>query len=305
MPNLLGSNRCITIDRAAAPPDNGALACIRVAFPQHHDNSTNAEAIGNLTQSTATETIAQIVGHGDEGQIATGGGQSPSYHHDVIYLWGRPGDELDVIFAPITGRFSAIELLGCDTGTEEAGSLLVWTIANIAKCTVMAPAGLVFCRGGVVSLQAGATWQVASPSMQAPPDIIHAPKLPFALNYSEMPIFKILINGVVVEVSSEMVRLITIEFFGLHPGTTRIDKISSRHFLPLLGLDKPARTQSRLLALVTAKISVEFIQSNDGKTLVKTFNVYNDRVLQDLEEPNILYSAHPTLKAALDGMRPL
>ncbi len=304
IPGVLNLNKCITIDRAPNPPDNGALACDRVAYPQHRDNSTNAEAIGNLTQSTPNQTTAKIVGHGAAGVLATGGGQSPTYNHDVIWLYG---DQLEALFAPIVGRFSVIELEGCDVGAEQEGALLVWRIATIAKCIVMGPTGLVSCGGGVVTLQAGATWQVANSSMTAPPPVIHAPTSFFAFDNGGISIvLKLLHKGEVVEVSPESAQTVNVEFFGARPARARpLDHFSSRDLVPLLGLNRPVRSRSSLAALLTATISIEFVLKDDRGTIVKTFKVYNDRVLQDSEEPDLWYFPHASLKAVLNGMRQL
>lgn len=301
IPSVLNLNKCITIDRAPQPPDNGALACDRVAYPQHFDNSNNAEAIGNLTRSSANQTTAKIVGHGAAGLLATGGGQTPTYSHDVIWVYGDP---LQTVFAPIVGRFRVIELEGCDVGAEQEGALLVWNIAVIAKCIVMGPTGLVSCGGGVVSIQAGATWQVANPSMAAPPPVIHAPKSFFELEGGRMPlVVKLFHKGAAVELAAESVQVTEIELLGPKPGRARLDNLASRDFIPLLGLNNPVHTTSSLSALLTARISIEFVLPNDRGTLLKKFNVYNDRVLQDVEEPNFLYFPHESLKAALYGFR--
>ena len=296
IPVVLNINKCITIDQAATPPDNGALACDRIAYPQHFDNNDNPHAMNNLAHSAPTQTVGKIVGHGDRGVIATGGGQSPSYSDDVIWLYtSRP---LADVLAPIVGRFRTIELEGCHVGAGVEGALLLWTIARITKSVVMGPTGLVSCGGGVISLEPGSTWQVANPTMSAPPPAIDPPKNPPAAKMPGSESMKFVQNAVEIELPLSTISSVRVEFVGRRSGVAQLTVSQSKDLAALLGLENPLRWQGRPLALVSAFLTIE-AHGQSAEPLVKHFRVLNDRLLEDVAEKNVFYSCDPALASTL------
>ena len=161
----------VTVD--ITDTDNGFLDCSRKGSRRFHA-STN-EAVSNLEAWVKPNTSATIIGHGKPGLIVTGTGQSRPDPDKYIELPNR-NDWEEILERLKPFKISNLYLLGCDTGADDEGADLLFEISKIIGVDVVAPTGRILCDRTHFTLEATATWQIATP--HARPTPIESPEAP-------------------------------------------------------------------------------------------------------------------------------
>src|SRR5277367_1281161 len=115
--DLIGSSVkiCWSIDqtsKAAGDADNGFLDCARSHTPGYGSHGATAQCVNNLSGCFgAGAGIANIVGHGNDGLIVTGQGQSPSDPNKFITTWNQ--NLWGPLVRALKGKASTIKLWAC------------------------------------------------------------------------------------------------------------------------------------------------------------------------------------------------
>jgi hypothetical protein len=274
---------CVTIEDTAY--DNGSLACERKSWSSPGSHRSTASAVGYLTfLYRACSPV--IVGHGNTGFITTGLGQGSDFSLSGQYVgtWNQAD------WAPLLKRlinwpdYKVLTLLSCDTGADQAGADLLYSLATITKHTVRARTGLTSCGGnGIISYESASTWQVALPPPASPPGAIAKPHAPVAVTATPYFISK----GKAIPIES----IKSMEVRG--PGgqskrrAVTLSAERARLVLRLVRFDARVALTGTLAAIETARLTVYFMV--DGRLSASTFIVYNERVVQDLDDPNTYY----------------
>lgn len=167
---------CTTID---ATTPNGYLDKARVGNPDAGANQNTTQVTQNILscETACANQPANIVGHGAEGDIDTG-----QAWHQFMSLANVPDWTPDM--QALATKVTHLYLFGCSVGAGQEGAEFLFEVARCVDAPVSAPTGLIYCHAdGHFSLQAGASWQTATPTYEPPP--IDPPPLP--LGTTAMP----------------------------------------------------------------------------------------------------------------------
>jgi hypothetical protein len=289
---------CTTMDGTTSnPPDNGALANDRLAFPDAKFSSDIPSAAGNmLAYINDGYKGLQIVGHGADGLIAVGGGQTPAPDQAI---WMGTSDQWQQALTSLRGRVWALRLLGCHVGANSGGAALLYALATCLNCAVSAPTGLMITSSdGTVSYEAGTKWQNAGPGLRGEPPQLPAPiasPTPEDIDADVVNFgVKLLRNTGALDLDKNSIERIVVlepqavfdaEEIGLT--TTKgsvvqkklravLDRGRTLELLRNINFKQPVELGGALNALETASIQLE---TRDGQSY--SFTIYNDQILQD------------------------
>ncbi|WP_454760768.1 DUF4347 domain-containing protein [Caulobacter segnis] len=157
MPNMAAPLLpCVTID---ATQNDGYLDNARAGTPLADANAGTAAVAANL--DFCGGPAGSIVGHGAEGDIdtykATGECITVNNQND----WGPD-------LAQLHGKLTSLTLYSCCVGGGVDGALLLQNMANVVGAPVSAPTGLIYCDNlGNFSLEVGAVWNTVAPAAAA------------------------------------------------------------------------------------------------------------------------------------------
>jgi hypothetical protein len=261
----------VTID--SSNNDNGYLACARTGWTNPPADSTYVQAASNLRNYGFKHVLnldkLVLVGHGNAGLISTGDGLSPSTSQGYIAA-GTYG-----AWAPSFGQLfnhgSLLTLCGCDCGAEAAGATFLYQLATLINRPVRGRTGLVFlsCPGAYISYENGSVWQVAQPGIMPTP--IPKPFVRSSGNEQDIEI-----DGIAA-FSSEAIFQVELQFPNGSKNT--VESANAQSLAREGNLSRPARIQGAIGAVLTGRV----ILSADvrGKRFDRSFDMYNDRVLQD------------------------
>jgi hypothetical protein len=297
---------CVAIDSAGVPPDNGALACERIAWPNHHDCNDIPSAVNDMLSCSNQQGgggLMAIVGHGAAGLQACGGGQNPTWNL-CIATWDE--DTWKPLFSQLQGKnFAILTLFGCDVGATQDGAQLLFDMAKTIGKPARARTGLVSCGGnGQITFEPNSTWQIADPTMSTPPAPIPQPSVR-GLRSVDRLYFPM---GTRETVSQRSVSRIEIAF----PHNLRevqspgkpiavFESASEvRSILREVNFSLPYAT-GHLPAIPSATLRITYRTAASSRT--RTFVVYNDRALQDVAAPSFTYFATKTMSRFLAGAR--
>ncbi|EJL25461.1 hypothetical protein PMI01_04365 [Caulobacter sp. AP07] len=269
---------CVTIDSTA--PD-GYLDSARAGSPNAGASSGTQTAASNLlscAKGQSTARSASLVGHGDMGLIATGGGQSPAGPDQSIGLTNEAA--WTPLLQPLQGAITDLYLYGVSVGAGDEGAQLLYDIAKVVGATVWAPTGLIYCRpDGDFMLESGAVWQCATPSQRPTP--IQPPLPPRSLAVMAKARAK-LSDGVA-------------NAFDATGGA--LDPKSAKALAAEVLWHRPFSPPGEPGGLITGRLRVGALGGAR-----KSFVIYNHTLLRDEDRPARFYRATPRFRAiALGG----
>lgn len=286
--------------------DNGYNNCAASKYPGSLRHGSTQQAIDNLVGSlgligavaaTGGKRLPWISGHGDAGFMTTGAGQDGTQTSDnTIGTWNE--DNWGPQFDRLRDRnYAILTLLTCDTGAGEDGADLLFAMARRTGKPVRARTGLTTCGGDGITFQGGSTWQVANPNQR--PNPIPQPTLLLNLSVNVM---MLQVDGVFEEVPFEAISKVNItrpyRFLrqSLSESSVDLDGKDAQSLLRLIDFSDPFNPGGMPAAMVTARISI-FLNGKEDSP--RRFNVYNNRLLHDLDCPNVFYNAAPGFSTAL------
>lgn len=302
---VIASSSTNAIMTASSGPDNNANNCMASKYPGALRHGSTQEAISNLVGTlgllsqadmTAGKRLPWIAGHGGPGFLTTGAGQNGNQTGlNTMGTWNELdwGPEFDRLR---DRNYPILSILSCDTGAGDDGADLLLAIANRTGKPVRARTGLTSC-GDAITFENGSVWQVANPGQR--PNPIPEPALLFDLSVN---IMKLQVSDTFEEVPLESVSKISItrqyRFLreSLSESSVDIDGKDSQSLLRLVNFSEPFSLGGMPSAMVTAKIDI-FLDGKEDS--LRHFDVYNNRLLHDLDYPNVFYKAAPGFSTAL------
>ena len=151
---------CWTIDRtskAAGGADNGFLDCARGHTPGFMSDGSTPECATNLINCLGVgQGIANIVGHGNDGLIVTGQGQTPSDPNKFITTWNE--NIWGPLLKPLKGKAGTVKLWACHPGTGQPGADLLYAMMLETNATCLGPTGFLYCSNNGLYLEPNSTW---------------------------------------------------------------------------------------------------------------------------------------------------
>ena len=270
--------------------DNGFLDCSRKGSRQSH--ATTDIAVSNLEAWVKPNTSATIIGHGNPGLIITGTGQSRPDRTKYIELankidWERILERLKPF------KISNLYLFGCDTGAEQEGADLLFEISKIINADVVAPTGRILCDRTHFTLEATATWQIATPHSK--PDPIEAPRSP-EYEYTKFNMF-IRKKNYIIPIKKEQI----IRFFFKKPlqeEWTQLPDGLINEAIKLVDFSNPIDLRGIPSGLITEMFKIDF-KDGDG-TLEKEYHILNNRLAVDKEFPLLGYFCKSNITEGLN-----
>lgn len=288
VPNIMES--CITMDNGTQN-DNGALACNHQAMPAALLSQDDQSAANNLIGCIPAGVTKQCImcGHGADGWIGTGGGQMSNYNESVA---GWDQDYWSPMFAPLKNRVLVLRLWGCHVGANQDGVDLLFFMAQLLNCTVQAPTGLMNCGGGQISFENGSVFQTATPTSKPAPI---PPPTPETLILAKSMSLRVLKDGNISNVPLEAVDRVFVLRRSTKAELVRVplEKVEGYSLLRMINFANPIDLPGPLLAQKTAELEVQV----EGQTL--HFAVFNGRIVQDEQNPKVIYQVSPVFSAAL------
>ena len=178
-------------------PDDGTNNLLASHFwqPKRHattqEATTNGLSIVSLAGASSTGEL-NVGGHGNEGILETGMGQTGPFDNGRIILnWNEYawGPELDRIKA---SSVTQVSIWSCHTGAGQEGADLLFAMAKRCGRAVRAGTGFLYSNAKETWWENGSVWQVATPAnkpnpIPAPsPHSIMADPLKFEVNGQEV-----------------------------------------------------------------------------------------------------------------------
>ncbi len=284
--------RCVTID--AQTPD-GYLDNARAGThaPGTGANSDTTTALKNLSSCVAVKppsTQASIVGHGDMGIIATGGGQTPSGSSQYIAV----SNELSwtTALGALKGQITDLYLYGCQVGAGDDGAQLLFDMAKIVNATVWAPTSLIYCDGqGNFTLDKGGQWQKATaagkPATIEPPILLGADAMP---NEARLHLL-----GNQITLPIEQLAGATYTPMGPNGTQAPADPDTAGALTHEVDWGHPITPGGEPNGLITGRLEVVF--GHGKRPLKKSFLVYSHALIGDEDEDGVYYRLTPHFRA--------
>lgn len=267
---------CVSID--ATSPD-GYLDNARAGTPTAGAHNSIQTAAANLLAcagETASPTTASLVGHGEQGIISTGAGQSlgSSLQHiglDNQAVWVPA-------FQTLSGRFSTLYLYAPHVGAGVAGAQLLYALAKVLNANVYGPTGLIYSNAeGDFSLEIGSQWQVAMPTGR-PPSPIDPPVHPVGD----------------ASTSGSGVRISACSAFGLKG--VPLPAKSAKALAGKVYWDRVFQAPGEPGARITGRLRVSF-----GGTAFRAFTILGNGLLREDDRPTNFYPVGPGFRAIALG----
>jgi hypothetical protein len=271
----------------SAGPDNGGNNCMAGRFWRVMRHSTTEQAVNNwlsrLGVKFENEEIEKnnagnlnIFGHGNEGFLETGPGQTGTYDYKTNFLATWNSDWWQPFLARIKPKtYPIMYIYSCHSGAGENGAELLYQIAVITGHPVAGRTGFTYCGSNGISFEANSVWQVATPDRKPTPIAAPTPHFTKATQI-------IFSNGKSMEqINQDEIVEIKIEKFDIKE-TARTQQtgfsveISKSIVKELFGAE-PFKIDGDLLAIKTHTLAIK----TKSKNTPYLFDVYNDRLIGD------------------------
>lgn len=272
--------------------DNGYLTIARRCNPQASLHGNFAQAATNLTGGNPLKVI---VGHGDRGVISTGTGENLSKDSTKFISNANVADWQQAFSNVLSsGACSALHLYGCECGASQQGAQLLFQLAQTLQCPVYGATGFIYIDDqGHFTLEPRSTWQFATPNQMPAP--IEPP------SQDSDAVATSLVTT--VDEKKTVLKLSKINAVSFYPISSRnlsdaqvltVDRKSIPQLVNQLMISNPVQLPGIPAAMITGSITLQF---NGGIT--KTFNILNDRLLQDVENPQDYYYCTPNIRSQI------
>jgi hypothetical protein len=251
-------------------------------------------SIKHTSRSTALQAClgsgqqrANMIGYGRVGKILTGSGDVERGSDQYISLDNFQQWQDDIRLhrrGPIT-----LILCSCDTGAENEGALLLYSLAKEVDGPVTAPTGFVLFdeTSNSLELECGAHWQEARPDHK--PDRIKLPR-PYTTDPSKGNVYIRFATGmesVPIEAIEKIRYFRTADAAILREWSGA----EARRQLAFFGLEQPAIYNGSPFALRTGRIEL-VVRRGPAIPESRTFDILNQRVLRDTVFNTVYYYAN-------------
>lgn len=283
----------------ASRDDNGFLGCMYSAYNASVNNDvfshgTTADAFSNLRGGSSDGCI--IVGHGDEGLIVTGTGQTV----DGTDKYMAEGNESS--WSPYAGMgipAPTLCLFGCHVGGGTAGANFLHRVARAVRKNVGAWTGLVWCSGN--NVWADGEFVTATPSLR--PEPVESPVMYEARR--DMSTLKLRSAEGHEDVALSAVQSVNFTPVGTVPQkfkaiTAAVDDATK--ILQEIDFASPFVTEDKPGAILVGLLTITF-ESKTKERHIRSFRVLSYSLLQDACFPTTYYYASNRLRSVLTGSK--
>jgi hypothetical protein len=242
--------------------DNGLTAVMMSLSP---------ESPGNLVVNNALNAGAlNIGGHGNEGLIETGMGQTGPYDATkLVFLYNELtwGPEFDRIKS---ASVTVVSLWACHPGAGQDGADLLFAIAQHCGRAVRGGTGFLYCNAQKLWWENGSVWQVATPTTKPAP--IPAPS-PHSLVTRNV---KFEAGGHELEATEAKKVEISLNSFGARDAGKSLRGQGAQDLVANLFRSDPMEMNVGIAAMITGTLRVTF-----SKSRTVEYVVYNDKLAVD------------------------
>lgn len=259
----------------------GFLRCAREQLhPEFRHGHTN-ELFDNLSQQSPTDGRAVSVGHGAPGIHCTGEADHCAPPDNTILMADFNHEYWEPLANKIKGKYQLLTLLACETGQGDSGAEFLYDMAQATQSRVRAPDSLIYCGPTGIYFEQGGSWVEATPQSKPTP---HPPK-PFVVKETAKLQFRI--DGEMRILKPE-----DVQFLEFQHRTYRQKEFTTLvgfgpAILQVVGFGEPFQTLGRPAAIVTGSLRLRL--NWEGKPLERQFVLYNDALVEDLEEQDVFY----------------
>lgn len=264
-------------------PDNGANNYMAKGFWKCMRHSTTEQAVNNWLTRVKIETEEEkgtnnlnIGGHGNEGFLETGSGQTGTADRKKNYINRWNGIYWNPFLSQLEPKnFVMLYIYSCHTGAGYAGANLLFKLAQAIGKPVAGRTGFTYSNSnGKIWFEKGSVWQVATPDLEPTP--IEAP----TPHFTKKSKIELSDGKKVFEVSKTQVKSISIsKNLGVNSRAIELDKEIYNEFSLDFFSSGIFSAEGNISAKITAelKMTVEI----DGNELDFSFSVLNNRILAD------------------------
>ncbi|WP_199119604.1 hypothetical protein [Pedobacter sp. ASV28] len=272
-------------------PDNGANNNMGRAFWQCMRHSTTEMAVNNwlsrvnkaINPKDEIELFGNgnlnIGGHGNEGFLETGSGQTGAQDWKTNYITTWNELYWKTFLEKLKGKnFPIIYIYSCHSGAGERGADFLFLLAQAIGKPVAGRTGFTYSSNEPrVWFENGSVWQVATPDRRPTP--INAPTPHFTklkmITFNDGNVFKIITADQVEEVR------ISRNFINSNVGIRQlnVDNKLNKGILKDFFASEPFTIDGQFSAMKTGQVSVKVKFEKEIKTFV--FDLYNDRIIGD------------------------
>lgn len=272
-------------------PDNGFNNNVAKWFWKDMRHSTTEQAVNNwlsripknLKPESEIELFGagnlNIGGHGNEGQLETGYGQTGQYNYKTNFL----GTWNEIYWRPFIEKlkgkkFPIIYIYSCHSGAGQRGADFLFQLARVTGKPVAGRTGYTYSNSKPrVWFEKGSVWQVALPDRKPAP--INAPTPHFTklktLMFSDGNTFSSIDLDSISKVSLSKTNLFT----NISVNRTNTPNELNKELLKDFFASEPFTIDGELSAMITGELIVT-ISTNKGDKNFE-FDLYNDRIIGD------------------------
>ena len=269
-------------------PDNGANNNMAALFWRSMRHSTTEQAVNNWLSRLGGAFIKDeilnnagnlnIGGHGNEGLLETGPGQTGQYDYKTNFLvsWNKAWWEPFLIkLRP--KNFPIIYIYSCHTGAGEAGAEFLYQMAVVTKHPVAARTGFTYTNNQRLWFENGSVWQVATPDHKPAPIAAPTP------HFTKINKLKLYSGNTLLNITEDQIMEIKIEKTNAVIAKrgnqeTVIEQAISSKIIKDLFASEPFKIEGTLLATKTQQITIKISGSSEN---ILVFDVYNNRIIAD------------------------
>jgi hypothetical protein len=281
---------CVTVDAGHDSDDFLDTAWTFLNKPPRHSGRIKAAAnLLNCLRASGASSTVNIIGHGYQGLILTGTGDTPTSSSPKFVGIANVGDWKSQKNLKAIGKvpIALARLCACDSGAGPDGANLLFHLATTLGAPIEAPTGILFCDSVTgFFLEPGATWLKVTPGGAAPPAPIYPPQ-----QYVTNPAMDVLVFGspsgdFSIPVSDVTAIAITPSNFDpFRPVSFPGD--AARHAATFAAFNNPLRLRAVPAAMVTGTFLNKF--KHNGQDEQRSLRILNDRLLQDVTMADVHY----------------
>lgn len=292
---------CVTVDKG-----HDAIGFLKTAWkflnkPPRHSGRVRAAAnlLHCLNKPGASSTV-NIIGHGYQGLILTGSGDTPTSSSPKfvgvanVVDWKSQTNLKAIGQAPIT----LARLCACDSGAGPDGANLLFNLATTLAAPIEAPTGLLYCDSTGFFLEPGATWLKVTPGGAAPPAPIFPPQ-----QYVTSPEMGVLVFG---SPSGDLsIPVSDVTAIAITPANSdQFRPVSfpgdaARHAATFAAFNNPLKLRAVPAAIVTGTFLINF--KHNGHDEQRSLRIFNDRLLQDVTMTDVHYYYYANVTDLIQG----
>lgn len=270
-------------------PDNGFLDLAAGHFHRPTRHRTSRAAFGNLIENPTKARRVNLSGHGFDGFIETGMGQTgPADPQAYLTVWLLE-PIADLLSRLGTRDFTIFSIYSCHTGAGSQGADFLFRLATLLNKPVRGRTGFTYASSEDISYEPNSLWQVALPGVRPVP--IEAPSPHLFITDGNM--IELIINDGRVQFDPDRIIKATVSHTPLQTQRSTIlelDKDDASQLAVLCFASPGFRLPGLPSAMVTS--TIEFQIESDSRDLgTIQLELLNNRMVRDVNSGYFYYTS--------------